>query len=220
MRLSLFVFWLMIAIMPFGVVHAAVRDGGGNAKIVNKLQTMVKEISAERDLLKTGNDKLTAELEQLKKDLAKLKEENTAAASEEAKLSGELSAQKSSADQLRGRLDSTTAKLHEVIDKYNALNKSKNELNAEHAALQNTQKFTASELQQCESKNTKLYEGAKEVIEGYQSCRNRGIMDALIESEPVLQINNVEFETIVQEYEDKLSKQKYQGKEITGEVKK
>lgn len=213
------IFWVMISIVPFGSVHAAVREGGGSAKIVNKLQTMVKEITAERDQLKSGNDKLTAELEQLKKDLAKLREENTAAASAEAKLSGELTAQKSSADELRGRLDNTTAKLHEVIDKYNALNKSKNELSAEHAALQNNQKFTSSELKQCESKNIKLYEGAKDVIEGYQSCRNRGIMDALIESEPVLQINNVEFETIVQEYEDKLNKQKYQGKSITDAAK-
>lgn len=220
MRSPLFVFWLIISVMPFGTVQAAVREGGGSAKIVNKLQTMVKEITAERDLLKTGNEKLTAELEQLKKDLAKLKEENTAAVSAGEKLGSELSAQKSSTDEIRGRLDNTTAKLHEVIDKYNALNKSRNELSAEHALLQNNQKFTASELKQCESKNIKMYEGAKEIIEGYQSCRNRGIMDALIESEPVLQINSVEFETIIQEYEDKLNKQKYQGKSITDDTKK
>jgi len=33
----------------------------------------------------------------------------------------------------------------------------------------------------------------------------------LIESEPFLRIKNVEFETLIQEYEDKLNKQKYQG---------
>ncbi|NOS73102.1 MAG: hypothetical protein HOP36_00895, partial [Methyloglobulus sp.] len=57
------------------------------------------------------------------------------------------------------------------------------------------------------------FEGAKQVITGYQRYQNKGIVDTLIDSEPVTQIDSVELETIIQEYEDKLIKQKFQGAE-------
>ena len=40
----------------------------GNNKAVVKLQTMVKEITTERDLLKTEKDKLVLDIEKLKKE--------------------------------------------------------------------------------------------------------------------------------------------------------
>ncbi len=207
MKSSVF-FALMICAVASNVALAAPRDNGGNAKIVNKLQTMVNEITAERDRLKTENAKIAAELETLKGEVTQGKE---AAAALEQRLNTELSAQKAGSDEIRGRLDNTTEKLREVIEKYNALNKAKNELAAEHANLQNSRQLTVSELKLCESKNVKMYQGAKEIIDGYHGCQNKGIVDTLIESEPFLQIKNVEFETIIQEYEDKLNKQKYQG---------
>jgi len=207
MKSSIF-FAIIICLASLGTVYAAPREGGGNAKIINKLQTMVKDITNERDLLKTENAKITVELETLK---SQVKQEKEAAVSLEEKLNTELTEQKSSNDEIRVRLDNTTAKLREVIDKYNALNKSKNELAVEHAGLQNNQQLTVSELKQCESKNIKMYEGAKEIIDAYHNCQNKGIVDTLIGSEPFSQIKNVEFETIVQEYEDKLNKQKYHG---------
>ena len=39
-------------------------------------------------------------------------------------------------------------------------------------------------------------------------------MDSLLKADPVLQFKSVEMESIVQEYEDKLIKQKVQHKEI------
>lgn len=199
-------FFVMIISLLFSTVAGAAKQNG-SAKAIAKLQMMVQEVTTERDRIKTENAAVTAELEQVKKQL---EQEKTAAVSLGDKLNGEIAAQKSSADEIRVRLDNTTAKLHEVIEKYNALNKSKKELTDEHTTLQNNQQFTASELKACESKNIKMYEGAKEIISGYQHCQNKGMMDVLLDSEPVLQIKNVEFEAIVQEYEDKLNKQKFQ----------
>ena len=199
-----------LALLMVSIISASAQAApkeSGSAKMVAKLQTMVKEITTERDTLKTENAKLQAEIDTLKGDVQK--EKDTALQLEE-KLNADLAAQKTSNEETHSRLDNAMAKLHEVVDKYNALNKSKNELAAEHAGLQNTQQQVSSELKACESKNIKMYEGAKEVIKGYESCQNRGIVDTLIGSEPLLQIKNVEFETIVQEYEDKLNKQKYQ----------
>lgn len=205
-------FILIISVAFFNLADAAPRDAGGNAKIVSKLQTMVNEITTERDRLKTENAKIAAELETLKGQVA---QEQAKTVSLEEKLGSELSSQKAGSNEIQGRLDNTMEKLREVVDKYNALNKAKNELAAEHTNLQNSQQQTASELKMCESKNIKMYEGAKEIIAGFHACQNRGVVDALLESEPFFQFNNVEFETIIQEYEDKLNKQKYQGQLAT-----
>jgi uncharacterized protein (DUF3084 family) len=202
----------------FGLVlsvnlSAAVRDNGGSAKIVNKLQTMVKDITAERDHLKVENEKALADLESLKKQSEK---EKTAAISDKESFDKELAAKKANTDDLQTRLDATTGRLKEVIDKYNALNKSKNDLTLQHGNLLNAQKTSSSELKICESKNLKLYEVSKEIIAGYKSCQNRGLLDTLVDSEPLLQINNVEFETLMQEFEDKLNKQKYHPQQAVG----
>jgi chromosome segregation ATPase len=202
----------LFLLLAFSTAQAAVREGGGDAKLVNKLQSMVKEATAEHDTLKGENEKLKVDLEKipaLEKELAALKAEKITAAAAEVKLNSDLTSQKASNDETRLRLEATSAKLHEVIDKYNALNKTRNELNNTYAMLQNDQKATTSALKNCETKNLKLYESTKDILAGYQSCRNRGVVDAFLESEPLSQINNVEFETLMQEYEDKLRKQKY-----------
>jgi len=213
-------FWVFTLIVAFLVsgVSAAPRDpGGGNTKMINKLQDMVKEVTTERDSLKAENAKMLADIENLKKDLLKEKDEKTALLASQTKLNSEfsqqtaeLAKQKQSSDQVRENLDRHKAKLNEVIEKYNELVKSKNELTVQHAGLQNNQQQVSAELKACESKNIKMYEGAKDVIKGLQQCQKRDILDAIVDSEPFTQVTNVEFETIVQEYEDKLVKQKYQ----------
>jgi chromosome segregation ATPase len=196
-------------------LSAAPRDAaGGSAKMVGKLQAMVKEATTERDLLKTENAKVSAELETLKGQLKQNEQDKELAKAAEAKLSADLASQKTASDEVHKRLDNTTAKLREVIEKYNALNKAKTDLEASYAALQNNQQATSSELKSCEAKNLKMFEGAKAVMDGYQSCQQRGVMDTLIGSEPFSQVKNVEFETAMQEYEDKLRKQKYQSNPV------
>ena len=144
--------------------QAAPRAVDANNKVVLKLQTIVRDMTAERDLLKTEKDKLTTEIEQVKKEKSAAV---SAATSVEERLSGELAAQKSGSDEVRSKLEQTHAKLLEVIDKYNALNKAKNELSASHANLENTQKQTETNLQGCEGKNLKMFETAKEVLNSY-----------------------------------------------------
>ena len=190
-------------------VQAAPRAADPNSKVVVKLQTIVKDMTSERDLLKTEKEKLAAEMEQVKKDKTAA---DAAASSVEQRLSGELAVQKSSAEEVRTKLDQTHAKLLEVIEKYNVLNKAKTELNTLHANLENTQKQTDTNLQSCEAKNLKLFEAGKEVLNTYD---NKSLMDSVLKAEPLLQFKSVEMESIVQEYEDKLIKQKYQHKELT-----
>ncbi len=200
---------LLVGGLLSATVQAAPRAADPNSKVVVKLQTIVKDMTSERDLLKTEKEKLAAEVEQVKKDKTAA---DAAASSVEERLSGELAAQKSTAEEVRTKLDQTHAKLLEVIEKYNVLNKAKTELNTLHANLENTQKQTETNLQSCEAKNLKLFEAGKEVLNTYE---HKDVMDSLLKAEPLLQFKSVEMESIVQEYEDKLLKQKYQHKELT-----
>lgn len=190
--------FLMGGLLP-NLSLAAPRAADGNSKALAKLQAMVKEANVERDLLKTEASKMTAEIDQLKKDIA-------SKSSNEERVSGELAAQKSSNAQVASTLQQTHAKLLEIIEKHNVINQSKNELSALHNDLKMSHTLKETELQNCESKNIKLYEAAEEVLNAYE---HNSLFDSLLESEPVFQINSVQLESIVQEYEDKLRKQKY-----------
>ena len=88
------VLMLLVMATGLGTAFAAQREAGGSAKIVGKLQAMVKEITTERDLLKTENAKVTAELETLKGQIKQEKDAATAAAAAataaQAKLTADL----------------------------------------------------------------------------------------------------------------------------------
>ena len=163
---------------------------------------MIKAANTERDLIKTEKDKLSADVEQLKKEVA-------TKTSDEQRINNELTAQKSSNATVSNTLQQTHAKLMDVIEKYNALNKSKNELSVLHVNLENSHKQTEAQLQTCEEKNIKLFEAGKEILNTYE---NKSVMDSFLKSDPIFQFKSVEMEGIAQEYEDKLSKQKLQSK--------
>ena len=194
---------LLIGSLLSAITQAAPNAAAdANAKAMAKLQGMIKAANTERDLLKIDKDKLSADIEQLKKDVS-------AKASDEERVSGELAAQKSSNATVSNTLQQTHAKLMDVIEKYNALNKSKNELSVLHVNLENSHKQTEAQLQTCEEKNIKLFEAGKEILNTYE---NKSVMDSFLKSDPIFQFKSVEMEGIAQEYEDKLSKQKLQSK--------
>lgn len=208
--ISIFLAVLFVSSLLSNAVYAqaARRDDGGSARVINKLQAMVREMTAERDALKSENDKLVAEIETLK-------QQHEAAVSREEKLSGELDSEKSTNEAVRGRLDQTHEKLVEVVEKYKVLNQAKNQLSLEHAELQKLQEFTVSELDACEDKNIKMYQATRDMLEDYGG---QSLWARLVQAEPVFQFKSVELENIVQEYEDKLIEQKYRRKTELDEV--
>lgn len=190
-------------------VHAqAARRDDGSARVINRLQGMVREMTAERDALKSENETLAAEIETLKM-------QHEAAVSREEKLSGELDTQKNTNEAVRGRLDRTHGKLVEVVEKYKVLNQANNQLSLVHAELQKLQEFTVSELDSCEDKNIKMYQATRGMLKEYAG---QSLWERLVQAEPVFQFNSVELENIIQEYEDKLIEQKYRRKTEPEEV--
>ena len=192
---------LSVSLSSF-TVYAEPRAENANGKAMAKLQAMVKEATSARDALKTEKEKLEQELTQVKK-------EKSQSESAEDQLRNDLAAKSNSLSSTANTLEQTNAKLLEVIEKYNALNKSKTELNTEHEKLKAMHTQTESYLQSCEAKNLKLYEAAKEILNTYQ---NKNVVDSLLKADPIFQFNSVEMEGIVQDYEEKLRKQVYNKK--------
>lgn len=198
----------MIGLCQPGFAAAKEKDSA-NVKALRKMQTSLSEITAERDALKAEAAKKTAESDELKKTLD---EEKKATAALTGKYEKETAAQLKTSQELRNRLEETIAKLREVIDKYNALSQSNQALTGEHAKLNALHQGTESELKICAAKNNKMLSVSKEVIENYRKCQERGWMDAMVDAEPLFQINTVKFEKMLQETEDRINRESYEGK--------
>ena len=195
-RLSVFLLVMLWTVF----VQAAVRDAsGGSSQMVAKIQGMMRQVTKERDTLKTENAKLQAELDKLAKQNAELKSDGE-------KISRKLAGQQSSNNKLQVRQEQIFSKLEEVVEKYKILKQQKNQLHTEMTGLQVEYQNTSEQLQLCAAHNGKLISSANELLERYQ---NKGTFDGLMQTEGVLQFKSVEMEAIVQEYEDKIRAEEY-----------
>lgn len=191
----------MLLFLSTASVQAGVREASsGGGKMVAKLQAMMRQVSQERDRLKTENAKLKAELDGLNKQQQQLQSENE-------KVSRKLAGQQGTNQKLQARQQQTYDKLVEVVDKYKLLKQQKIQLAGEYKTLQGLQQSTDGELSRCSEHNHKLIAAAEELLQRYQ---DKGTFDGLLQTETLLQFQSVEMESIVQEYEDKIRAEKYQ----------
>lgn len=197
---------LCVAMTFLPVAFAANKEKGA-AIAMRKLQASLNEVTAERDALTAEKAKLGQELDQAKNDLTQEKKKAESQVQQHAK---EVSAQAKVSDDLRTRLENTTAKLREVIDKYNELNAANKHLTQDHTELTGQHQGTVTQLKICSGKNRKMSEVAREVILNYQKCLDRNAIDELVDSEPIFQMNTVKFETLLQDVEDKIKREHYE----------
>ncbi len=191
---------IVLALLCADQTYAGVRSGpAGGDQMVMRLQGMVRQVTQERDALKTENVKLKAELDKLSKEKTGLESEND-------KISHKLAVQQTSNSQLQTRQEQTYAKLLEVVEKYKALNQQKNELQLQLNGSQERFQQTSRQLGVCDQHNGKLIAAANELLERY---RNKGTLSGLLQSEGMLQFESVEMETIVQDYEDRIRAEEY-----------
>jgi chromosome segregation ATPase len=193
----------MLFVGGWSASQAAPREAAKNDGAVLKLQAMVKSLTAERDAAKAEAAKLAEDLQELEQ----LKKAHSAAVAAKEQISSELSAQRNSNGEVRERLEKTNTRLSELIEKHKEVSQAKADLQAQLSAINAKQQATEQQLGVCDTHNVKLYEAAKELLERYE---NKGALASVLQNEALLQFNSVEMETIVQEYEDKLSAGKYQ----------
>jgi len=177
-----------------GLTQAAPRDAGHQDAVVLKLQSMVKKLSAERDAAVAAAEGLNARIQQTDRELAELKKSKTG-------LGAELDAQRGAASDYRSRWQSSEGRYKSLAEDHERLSKTNSERERELAGLMTKQQEIAHRLEVCGQHNVKLYQAAEELLQRYQ---NKGTFTGLLQDEPLLQFQQVEMETIKQEYQDRL----------------
>lgn len=177
------------------------------------LQNRYKEQKAlEANLLRT---KLTLEghIGKLQAEIKDLQEENTKLTNDKSylsqKLRGENQALKARIEELVLQNRALVAELQEEKQRYaqtvEAHEAQVRKMEAEAQTLNANLKRTGLKLDRCVEHNQQLGEIGEELLYRYE---NKGVMDSFLENEPFIQTQRVELEKLVQEYAEKIEKEK------------
>ena len=198
------VVFMLVALLPVQQSAAeSVRRSGGDGASAALLQ----QITAERDALQAKQDQLTAEKEHQAKELGVIKEKlaertrevtllktqigETARAADHAQESGTATAEK---------LKDTQERLQKVVDKYKELVANLRKSEEQAAVFEASVGQKGDTLNQCVVDNQALYKTVQELIQQYEQ---KGVLDALLQHEPVTQFKRVEIESVGELYRDK-----------------
>lgn len=169
----------IMLVIAAGVVSAADTD---EQKSMVRAQRLLRQMSQDRDAAQAENAKLKNEVEELNKKLGSLKK------------SSETSLAKAHENNttLNENLQKTTQNLHRT--------------ETEKTQLQATVVDQAQLIESCAAKNVTMVQINRELLDHYAK---KGFVDAMLQREPLTQLERVEIENIVQEYQDQIDKQEF-----------
>lgn len=157
------------------------RRDSDEQRVLAKTQYLLKQVSTERDALKAENEKLKAEIDALNKKSAGQKK------------SAETALAKSKEEYAQ-----MSERLQEAIKR---LETEKQALTTEKQQRDESLTRQSKSLEVCETKNARLVEANLELLHRYE---NKGVFDALFQREPVTGLKQVEIESLIEEYRDKM----------------
>lgn len=172
---------------------------------VRRLQVQMQQISGEKATLEQDNAAITKARDALKKKADELASSVARTQRRQAALEKEAEALK----QDKGKLTEDIAQLKKDLSESQlALRDTRQHLQQETTLKQRLEQDLSSRdkaLNVCEIKNQKLYQYHVELI---NKAQNRGSLGVLLEAEPVLGFKRVEIENLLEDYRDKIDKQK------------
>lgn len=184
--------------------HTA-RLNEANKKIA-LLQKRVSEEKASETALQGEKRALQAELEKVKAEAASLAQEN-------AKNEGKARSLEAKERELADRVAKLEAAREELQKKHAELAKKSREqeqairqLTGEKQSLQAELRGAKQNLEVCAAHNGRLSAISTELVEAYA---NKGVGKALLQKEPLTQMQKVEMEKLVQEYRDRIDAEKF-----------
>lgn len=169
----------IILVIAAGVAAAADTD---EQKTLVRAQRLLRQISQERDAAQAENAKLKNEVEELNRKLGGLKKSSEAS----------LAKSRENNAILNENLQKTTQGLHQT--------------ESEKTQLQATVVDQAQMIESCAAKNVTMVQINRELLDRYAK---KGFFDAMLQREPLTQLERVEIENIVQEYQDQIDKQEF-----------
>ena len=194
-------FFILAASLPLRSSYAeTVRRADESSAFLIKMQQMqqmqqqIGEIGAERDALKTQNDKLTAEKAALEKQLEQ----------EQKKLSGSegtLDKYRESDAALRDRINQDRERMQELVDKFKETAQNLRQVEADRSELKAVSSQQQNDIVACTKKNLELYRADLDLLDRYKS---KGVWASLMQREPVTGLKRVEVENMIEEYRKRL----------------
>lgn len=198
------------AAVPAGA-ETARRDGGADQAALQQLQAMAQQAKAERDTLQADNDKLKEELTSAKKDMARLSSEKKALQQRLDNTEGSLDRFKGAHTQTIDRLRETQERMDKLVEKYKELVATFREMETQKASLQDTANTQSAQLDDCAKHNVALYKLDLELLAKY---RDKGVWDALKQSEPVTGLSQVAVESMIEQYRIRLDKEQINATDV------
>jgi chromosome segregation ATPase len=177
-------------------------------KTLQRAQEQARRLRQQMQTLQQSADKATQDNAQLDKQLKQSEEALVAARKKGQDLGHRMKdAEQSLQDQAaaheaQARKIATLVSEGETLRKQNAA--LQEQLSSREVTLSMQEirlKADAAEQQRCEANNQALYTYGRELLEAYQ---NKGVVSALSQHDPVLNLGKVRIENVLEEYRDKL----------------
>jgi hypothetical protein len=171
--------------ITFMLLTSAASAGDADEQKAAKAQRMLRQMALERDAMQTENARLKGEIEMLNGKLGGLKKSSEVA----------MSRSRDNYAALNENLQQSTQNLRK--------------LESEKDLLQETVDGQGQLIVACEDKNARLVQISRELLVHYEK---KGLLDAVLQREPLTQLKRVEIENITQEYQDKIDQQEFKKK--------
>lgn len=184
----------MLSISAGNVNAEARRDAAGAANPMRKMQYMLRQLSEEKTSLEAENGKLKADLKAETQKKEKLQ-------SKLDKLDKKLDRSKDNNLKLLSRVKQDNERMKEMIARYRETVAKLRKENQDNQLLVNAVSERNQWIDQCKSKNEKMYTLNIELLKRY---RNKHFSDDVLEKEPLTGLVAVQLENQEQNYKFRL----------------
>jgi chromosome segregation ATPase len=200
--------WAVFAVIGLSLSPAAAQPDNAEARLRAQLrqatvqlrdfqdqnaQLMAKQAEAERDRM-TLAVKLAAD----EKELALLRQQVQTSKNASDQATAQLQAQRENFTKIDAENQGKFSSLREA---YNQAMETAKTRESDIARFNAALVQIRGRIQACESKNTELVKLGKEVLDLYE---NRNVLSALASLEPITKLKRVEYQNLIQDYEDKM----------------
>lgn len=196
---------IVVLLAMSGMAYAAMDKPDRSKNALRKMQVIQQKLTSEKAQLEKDKDDLTKRVSDLTTDAEKEKNAVAAESKKKNALVRELDVAQKGSAKLEESLKDTRNKLEELTQTYQESLQKLSQRESQKTSLESTVAKQVDTISSCESKNLKLYELNAQILSSY---KDKGIVDALLQAEPLTQLKTVEIENLLQEYRDKIDIQK------------
>ena len=191
---------MMMCVLSMAHAETARRDDGGQQASA-KAQYMLRQLSDEKAALEAANAQLKADLEKAEKKLERNSKKEGSLSERLEKTKALLEKYQQNNDALRDRIEKDRERTMEVVDKFKETIALLKQIEAEKTQYKNDAASYNKRLNECVDKNIDLYKTGVELLDQYTQ---KSVWESVSEKEPVLQMQRVKLENLIQDYKDKI----------------